>query len=42
MWIGDRGFGFISNDAGGPDRYSHISALEKAGIDPGTSEQAQG
>jgi cold shock protein len=32
MWNADRGYGFISNDAGGPDMFLHISALQ--GIDP--------
>ena len=34
MWNADRGYGFISNDAGGPDMFLHISALHAAGIDP--------
>ena len=34
MWNADRGYGFISNDAGGPDMFLHISALQSAGIDP--------
>ena len=34
MWIADRGYGFIGNDAGGPDLFLHVSALESAGIDP--------
>ncbi len=34
MWNADRGYGFIGNDAGGPDLFLHVSALESAGIDP--------
>jgi CspA family cold shock protein len=34
MWNADRGFGFIKDDAGGPDMFLHISALQSAGIDP--------
>jgi cold shock protein len=34
MWNADRGFGFIVDDAGGPDIFLHISALQSAGIDP--------
>jgi len=35
MWNADRGYGFISDDSGGPDIFLHISALQSAGIDPG-------
>jgi CspA family cold shock protein len=34
LWNADRGFGFIADDAGGPDMFLHISALQSAGIDP--------
>jgi CspA family cold shock protein len=34
MWNVERGFGFIVDDAGGPDMFLHISALQSAGIDP--------
>ena len=34
MWKADRGFGFIVDDAGGPDIFLHVSALQSAGIDP--------
>jgi CspA family cold shock protein len=34
MWNGEKGFGFIKDDSGGPDMFLHISALEAAGIDP--------
>jgi CspA family cold shock protein len=34
MWNAERGFGFITNDAGGPDMFLHITALQSAGIDP--------
>ena len=33
MWNADRGFGFIQSDAGGPDVFLHITALQNAGID---------
>jgi CspA family cold shock protein len=32
MWNAVRGFGFISDDSGGPDVFLHASALEAAGI----------
>jgi cold shock protein len=28
----DRGYGFITNDAGGKDAFVHISAVERAGM----------
>ena len=28
----DRGYGFISNEEGGPDAFVHISAVEQAGM----------
>ena len=34
MWNADRDFGFIADDAGSPDMFLHITALEAAGIDP--------
>ena len=34
MWNAERGYGFIGDDAGGPDVFRRISALESAGIDP--------
>ena len=34
MWKSDRGFGFIKDDAGGPDMCLHINELKAAGIDP--------
>jgi hypothetical protein len=34
MWNADRGFGFIKDDAGGPDVFLHISALQSSGLDP--------
>jgi cold shock protein len=34
MWNADRGFGFIADDAGGPDMFLHINELKTAGIDP--------
>ena len=29
----DRGYGFISDEAGGKDAFAHISAVERAGMD---------
>ena len=34
MWNADRGFGFIKDDAGGPDMFLHVNELKSAGIDP--------
>jgi len=34
MWKADRGFGFIEDDAGGPDMFLHINDLKTAGIAP--------
>jgi len=34
MWNVERGFGFIQDDAGGPDVFLHITALQDAGISP--------
>jgi len=34
MWNAERGFGFIADDAGGPDMFLHVSALQSAGINP--------
>ena len=34
MWNADRGFGFIADDADGPDMFLHINELKTAGIDP--------
>jgi CspA family cold shock protein len=33
----DRGYGFISNEAGGSDAFVHISAVEAAGL-PGLNK----
>ena len=33
----DRGYGFISDDAGGPDAFVHVSAVESAGL-PGLNK----
>jgi cold shock protein len=33
----DKGYGFISDDAGGPDAFVHISAVEAAGM-PGLNK----
>ena len=35
----DRGYGFITNEAGGPDAFVHISAVERAGL--GTIREGQ-
>jgi CspA family cold shock protein len=34
MWNSTRGFGFIADDAGGPDMFLHVNELKSAGIDP--------
>jgi CspA family cold shock protein len=34
MWNAERGYGFIKDDAGGPDVFMHISVLQSSGIDP--------
>ena len=39
MWNAERCFGFIANDAGGPDVFLHIIALLSAGIDPDNPSQ---
>lgn len=33
----DRGYGFIGNDAGGPDAFVHVTAVESAGL-PGLNK----
>lgn len=33
----DRGYGFISDDAGGPDAFVHVTAVEAAGL-PGLNK----
>jgi len=35
----DRGYGFIANDAGGPDAFVHVTAVEQAGL--GTLREGQ-
>ena len=35
----DRGYGFITNEAGGADAFVHISAVEQAGL--GTLKEGQ-
>jgi len=35
----DRGYGFIANDAGGPDAFVHITAVEQGGL--GTLREGQ-
>lgn len=35
----DKGYGFISDDAGGPDAFVHISAVEAAGMTGLTKDQ---
>ena len=35
----DRGYGFITNEAGGPDVFVHITAVERAGL--GTLKEGQ-
>ena len=34
MYNADRGFGFITDDSGGPDIFVHVSALQRSGLDP--------
>jgi CspA family cold shock protein len=34
MWNDARGFGFIADDAGGPDTFLHVNELKSSGIDP--------
>ena len=34
-----KGYGFIANEAGGPDAFVHISAVEAAGMDSLEKEQ---
>ena len=34
MWNAERGYGFIADDAGGPDLFLHISGLQAAGSKP--------
>ncbi len=36
----ERGFGFIQDDAGGPDIFLHITALQDAGISRTASSEA--
>jgi cold shock protein len=33
-WDANRGFGFIQDDAGGPDIFLHVVAVKVAGLDP--------
>ena len=35
----ERGYGFITNEAGGPDAFVHITAVERAGL--GTLKEGQ-
>lgn len=35
----DRGYGFITNETGGPDAFVHITAVERAGL--GTLKEGQ-
>ena len=42
MWNADRGYGFISDDSGGPDIFLHISALQSGGIDPDNVRKGTG
>ena len=39
LWNVERGFGFIQDDAGGPDMFLHITALQDAGIAPDSLAQ---
>ena len=39
LWNVERGFGFIQDDAGGPDMFLHITALQDAGISPDSLAQ---
>jgi cold shock protein len=41
MWNTERGYGFIADDAGGPDMFLHISALQSADIDPDNMKKGE-
>jgi CspA family cold shock protein len=34
LWRADRGYGFVTDDSGGPDQFVHASALQRYGLDP--------
>jgi CspA family cold shock protein len=34
MYNEERGFGFITDEGGGPDVFVHVSALQRSGLDP--------
>jgi CspA family cold shock protein len=34
MWNAERGYGFVADEAGGPDMFLHVTALQSAAIDP--------
>src|SRR5712664_108762 len=38
MWNADRGFGFIADDAGGPDMFLHINELKDCGNRSGQNQ----
>ena len=42
MWNADRGYGFVSDDSGGPDIFLHISALQSGASIQTTSGKVTG
>jgi cold shock protein len=41
MWNAEFGYGFIADDAGGPDTYLSVSALQSAGIEPASLRKGE-
>lgn len=42
-WLADKGFGFVRNDAGGPDVFLHASELKKSKFfgEPGQGQKLE-